>query len=1170
MGVPAFYRWLSAKYDKIVIDYKEETCTWVEGQAIPVDLCKPNPNGMEFDNLYIDMNGIIHPCAHPEGGPQPETEEEMYINVMKYVDRLFAAVRPRKVLFLAIDGVAPRAKMNQQRSRRFKSAQEAKEKDQIKAEIREDMMSRNLPVPPEDGPMWDSNVITPGTQFMHRLSEYLHYYVQLRLNTNKYWRNIKVLFSDANEPGEGEHKIMSYVRRQRSQPGYDPNTTHVLHGLDADLIMLGLATHEVKFAILREQVTFGRKDREKRDDAAKAQQAIADSFAGKSKEKRGSFGEHDGDELTSKPLQLLRVWVLREYLDVEFGCLSAPGALPFPYDFERIVDDFVFLCFFVGNDFLPHLPSLSIRDGALDFLQNVYKHKLGSMGDYLTRPGGKVNLKGVEVMLAAVGEIEDEVFRSRKVAEQNEQARRERGNTMRRAGGKHASVASVTSVAPCDDTTESAPSSYSTCCVQRHARLHIAHVLLFFLVPQGRVGAAAARPEAVPVGSVLTGRYKDALLPHKRPATEQSQSSNSAREDANKSAAARLRKPPSSNLLIPQSSATGAPTVVEVEAVKEEPEPPKPEPPKPVSTLKDMLKDKEQKQLDQARDSVQDTVRLHEAGWKDRYYSDKCKVEDIEAGGGRERVFQTYVEGLCWVMQYYYQGVTDWTWYYPFHYAPFASDLVQCSSYTVEFTNSKPFRPIEQLMAVLPSASAPALPPPCRKLMMEKASPIIDFYPEEVKCDPNGKPMPWLWVVLLPFIDEKRLLNVVKPLFEDFTPEERHRNRFGPAYVFVNTCHPMAKASEKALAGDASGEGVWLPAEENDGFSGTLTAPEFESMKTTLGAHIQAPQEPSGALEDIRNNQVTCCAYALPPSLPHKSELLPGAVVAEPQLKPQDRTVRRAPRMGRGGINISEWGAAAGSSGGNQQQRGQQQYNNRNSHDGRQQPGRQNPQHGVISRMIRAGLGGGVGAAYWQQPPPPPRTIPGYQSGYGPPPGQLQQQQQQQGGRYAARPSQPYRPGSYLPPEGYHGERATGLRGWGSMEPMPKQQQQPRYAQGHQPQHYQPPQYYDQQRQGQLPGQPRGQAPGNHMDSLRQRLASTLAQQQQQNGLPPVRQPDRPVHFGRAPPQAAPTGHTFVNPSLQQRQQQQPQQPYGRHGNNRAGVTTNNHGAIKDPQALLK
>ena len=74
----------------------------IDGTEVPVDTTKPNPNGEEFDNLYLDMNGIVHPCTHPEGKAPPETEEEMMMEVFKYTDRVVNMVRPRKVLMMAV------------------------------------------------------------------------------------------------------------------------------------------------------------------------------------------------------------------------------------------------------------------------------------------------------------------------------------------------------------------------------------------------------------------------------------------------------------------------------------------------------------------------------------------------------------------------------------------------------------------------------------------------------------------------------------------------------------------------------------------------------------------------------------------------------------------------------------------------------------------------------------------------------------------------------------------------------------------------------------------------------------------------------------------------------------------------------------------------------------
>ncbi|KAG5175687.1 XRN 5'-3' exonuclease N-terminus-domain-containing protein [Tribonema minus] len=1099
-------RWLSEKYPKIVTDMMEKRPTVVNGVRMPLDLTEPNPNGMEFDNLYVDMNGIIHPCAHPEDGPQPKTEEEMYVNVMKYVDRLMSAVRPRRVLYLAVDGVAPRAKMNQQRSRRFRAAQEAQEHREVMEETRKEMISPmfgqvevrvaaqeaqehrkvmeetckemielGLPVPPVSGPAWDSNVITPGTAFMQRLSVYLRFYIQHRINTNKAWRNIKVILSDANQPGEGEHKIMEYVRQQRTQPGYDPNQHHILHGLDADLIMLGLATHEARFTILREQrrsrhqrvlrsmtiafcrcaavsaravtnayslpstaaqVFFGRKDQERKEAAAAARRAMEDAVAGVNGGAEADDDVVTGEELGHKPLQMLRIWVLREYLQSKLGnadaddlgvtgeelghkplqmlrtwvlreCLQAEfallqvtssstvtdftsfnvlvlqaefaslqGTLPFKYDFERVVDDFVFLCFFVGNDFLPHLPSLDIRDGALDFLQNVYRRKLPAIGDYLTLPGGEVNLRGVAVIMAEVGEIEDEVFRRRRSAEEKDAIRRGQGNSMRRAGGA------------------------------------------------GRVGAAAVRDQAMTPGAMkkVGGRYQGApssappklaaqkVTPAKRkspspptsaaPAATPAPSSAKGARDAssNKAAADRLRSKLARTSLSTDVSAAKAPDLQngagsaelsaaaaaamagngggapsgpppadetpggengDGEAAVEDGDVPVEEDPldedaivnhlphveeflpslseedaaraklalkdRPLKctlevlseedaaraklALKDRVKEKSEEQLEKYRAGVQDNVRLWEAGWKDRYYSDKCKLDDITAGGGRQRIQHAYVEGLCWVMRYYYQGVSDWTWYYPFHYAPFASDLIDCDAFELKFQDGAPFRPIEQLMAVLPPASAAALPPPCRKLMLEKTSPIIDFYPEEVPCDPNGKPMPWLWVVLLPFIDEKRLLQHLRPLYSEFTEEETARNSFGPSYIFVHsTSHLSQRIMGVYQAGNGKkSKGDFLRASEFEGWSGTVKPAKGADARQQLGKPLPAPERPEGALEGVKNNQVLCAEYEMPPRMPHVCAMLPGVDPPAIELGPEDLTPRRPPRLNRG-MSIAELG----------------------------------------------------------------------------------------------------------------------------------------------------------------------------------------------------------------------------------------------------------------------
>lgn len=102
------------------------------------------------------MNGIIHNCSHPNDDDATFriSEHDIFLAIFNYIAHLFAVIKPQKLFFLAIDGVAPRAKMNQQRSRRFRTAKEAKDTlDKAKR--------RGEEIPEEAG--FDSNCITPGT-----------------------------------------------------------------------------------------------------------------------------------------------------------------------------------------------------------------------------------------------------------------------------------------------------------------------------------------------------------------------------------------------------------------------------------------------------------------------------------------------------------------------------------------------------------------------------------------------------------------------------------------------------------------------------------------------------------------------------------------------------------------------------------------------------------------------------------------------------------------------------------------------------------------------------------------------------------------------------------------------------------------------------------------------
>lgn len=166
--------------------------------------------------------------------------------------------------------------------------------------------------------------------------------------------------------------------------------------------MLALATHEPYFKVLREDV-FAQDTNPRACRICGEEGHYAAQCTGVKIEKKSTSPPE------KKPFIFLDVGVLREYLEIE---LNLPN-IPFTFDFERAIDDWVFLIFFVGNDFLPHLPSLEIREGAIDTLLKIWKDELPHMGGYLTNHG-HVELAHAQLILEGLASREDEIFRKRR------------------------------------------------------------------------------------------------------------------------------------------------------------------------------------------------------------------------------------------------------------------------------------------------------------------------------------------------------------------------------------------------------------------------------------------------------------------------------------------------------------------------------------------------------------------------------------------------------------------------------------------------------------------------------------------------------------------------------------------------------------------------------------
>jgi len=622
----------------------------------------------------------------------------MFISIFNYIEHLFGKIKPKQLIFMAIDGVAPRAKMNQQRARRFRTALDT-EKARDKA-IRE-----GVEMPTEEA--FDSNCITPGTAFMAKLTQQLKYFINKKISEDLDWQGVEVVLSGHEVPGEGEHKIMEYIRQAKAQPDYDPNRRHCLYGLDADLIMLGLLSHDPHFSLLREEVTFGRQSQTK------------------------------SKELEHQNFYLMHLCIVREYLELEFQELEEPGALAFPFDMERVIDDFILMAFFVGNDFLPNLPHLHINEGALALMFNVYKTVLPRCKGYINEEG-VINMERLLLLLDELSQIEYRHFESENADAAWFKGKRLDKEDVMVKTAKRGTIVMTTQQKQLFSLIKNWLGNYMEKKEQAPLDLPVS------LNAENRKFVQELADKLHLLWKTVNNddgeRHLQITIPRKLFEDNQDDEEEDMEDESMKAIVRVVQKYEKAKI---------------------------------VDISVDDAKAEMQKKYDEKFEA-----------WKNDYYKSKFDWDRSNEDELR-KLAENYVQGLQWVLYYYYRGVASWPWYYGYHYSPMISDVKRGLKADINFKLGQPFKPFQQLMGVLPDRSKKIVPEAYHPLMTSEDSPIIDFYPRDFALDMNGKKQDWEAVVKIPFIQEDRLLSAMATKEHNLTPDEKSRNSFGVSLKFT-------------------------------------------------------------------------------------------------------------------------------------------------------------------------------------------------------------------------------------------------------------------------------------------------------------------------------------------------------------------------------------------------
>jgi len=348
MGVPGFFAWLlkqntAAKHNNN------------NNKNIILNKLEKQPR-----SLYLDSNCLFHPQCfkllsyYPNETDVNKIEEMMIKRIINYINFLITYVNPSELIYIAVDGVAPVAKINQQRKRRYKSVLD----NNIKYSLQ-----RKYNIPHNEN--WSNIVITPGTNFMNKLDKALNKLKQ----TNK-----KIIYSSYKEPGEGEHKILQYIKNNIDKNTEDYN---IIYGLDADLIFLTFASEVRNLFLLRESLHFDKKHKENNSNEKK--HPVTDV------NEELCYVSIDNTINTLNNYITDKLLINQDFTDIK--------------NLNNFVNDFIFICYFLGNDFIPHIPSIDIKKEGMDLIISAYIHALERSSEYLIQDKKKLIINPVTFKL---------------------------------------------------------------------------------------------------------------------------------------------------------------------------------------------------------------------------------------------------------------------------------------------------------------------------------------------------------------------------------------------------------------------------------------------------------------------------------------------------------------------------------------------------------------------------------------------------------------------------------------------------------------------------------------------------------------------------------------------------------------------------------------------------